>query len=134
MKRVLLLVAICLAGLQACDNNEQEQLTPQEQELMEINNLIASQTVSGFDEQALLNDLKNGIMIPVSKYQLYPNGELCLYYPLDHVYRPAPMAFFDDGTCQEFYACDPVACKEIVPDDETIYPDYFCYCHNDYTW
>jgi len=134
MKRALLLVAICLAGLQACDNNEQEQLTPQEQELMEINNLIASQTVSGFDEQALLNDLKNGIMIPVSKYQLYPNGELCLYYPLDCVYRPTTMAFFDDGTCQEFYACNPVACKEIVPDDETIYPDYFCYCHNDYTW
>ena len=73
-------------------------------------------------------------MIPVSKYQLYPNGELCLYYPLDCVYRPTPMAFFDDGTCQEFYACNPVACKEIVPDDETIYPEYFCYCHNDYTW
>ena len=36
MKRMLLLVAICLAGLQACDNTEQKQLTPIETEILEI--------------------------------------------------------------------------------------------------
>ncbi len=75
MKRLLLLVAICLAGLQACDNIEQEQLTPMEIEILEIDDLIASQAETGFDEQDLLSDLKSGTVIKTSLFD-YKNGEI----------------------------------------------------------
>ena len=68
MKRALLLVAICLAGLQACDNTGQEQLTPIETEILEIEGLIASQAETGFDEQELLSDIKAGTLTKTSYF------------------------------------------------------------------
>ncbi len=103
MKRALLLVAICLAGLQACDNIEQEQLTPMEIEILEIDDLIASQAETGFDEQELLNDLKTGTINETAYFQ-YKNGKLVQssYDDIDGKVIPHYI-FLSDGTCRKCF-------------------------------
>ncbi len=101
MKRMLLLVAICLAGLQACDNTEQKQLTPIETEILEIEGLIASQAETGFDEQELLSDIKAGTLTKTSYFH-YKNGEIVQSSYDNYIGSQwdAPYIFLDDGTCR----------------------------------
>ena len=124
MKRVLLLVAICLAGLQACDNTGQEQLTPIETEILEIEGLIASQAETGFDEQALLSDLKSGTVIKTALFN-YKNGEFVISsFDYDDPSRGwkgvnwhCNILFLEDGNCRE--------CKQsIMPNQHDFYNNY----------
>ncbi len=103
MKRIFLLAAAlgCIS-LYSCDNDQDlSDLTPFELEVLELNNLIASQ--SNFDEEALLDDLCRGTMKMTSHYNV-ENGEVVEFkWPAGFNVPCLQTLFFADGTCRECY-------------------------------
>ena len=112
MKRILLFsAALCCISLWSC-NNDQGNLSPEELEIIKLNELIASQ--SGFDEEALIKDLLNGVFISKTTF-LYRNGK-CIASSLDLWCGvsplPQPVVFFKDGTCK-MGSLDPITLPEL---------------------
>ena len=109
MKRILFFAAaLCSVLLCSCDNdNDAVELSPIELEIMELEELIASQTE--IDEEALVADLCRGTVTVCSRYS-YDNGvveELELPY-FDGYYIAE--IFFADGTALSYsytYALGP---------------------------
>lgn len=107
MKRIFLLAAaLCCMLLYSCDNEQDlGNLSPIELEILELDNLIASQ--SSLDEDALLADLCRGTMKMTSHY-IKENGtfdELLL----DGGRCPCIQTiFFEDGTCRDCYSYNPI--------------------------
>lgn len=107
MKRIFLLAAAlgCMS-LYSC-NNEQDldNLSPIELEILELDNLIASQ--SGFDEEALLADLNRGTMKMDSFYIKY-NGKFDELLLDGGHYPGVKTLFFDDGTCRDCFSYNEI--------------------------
>ena len=104
MKRILLLVAaMCCISLVSCDNEQDlSDLSPVELEILELDNLIASQ--SGFDEQTLLADLLKGTMKMQHWYEYWNDGEITQNSMLGGPYPATLAIFFEDGTCWDCYS------------------------------
>ncbi len=105
MKRIFLLAAAlgCIS-LYSCDNEQDlDNLSPEELEIIDMNNLIVSQ--SGFNEEALLTDLKRGTMKMKSWYQ-YNNGSLSRLFLVGGHLAGGIAIFFDEGICFDCYDSD----------------------------
>ena len=100
MKRLLLAAAMCCISLVSCDNEPDfSDLSPLEWEILELDNLIASQ--SGFDEEALIADLTRGTMKINSHYILFDGSfDKCI---IAGQYPGALSLFFDNGICKDCY-------------------------------
>ncbi len=125
MKRIFLLAAaLCCISLYSCDNEQDlDNLSPIELEILELDNLIASQ--SGFDEEALLADLNRGTMKMDSFYMKY-NGK---FEDLDLCGGSCPgvrTVFFNDGTCRD--------CFSYVPLEDGIPSGITSYSYDKYDW
>jgi len=118
MKRIFFAVAaICSMSLWSCDNDlDNNELTPVEQEMLKLDEMIASQ--SGFDEAALLADLTNGTMIWKKIYYYSSEGSL-VDEDMDGDARNQGSVFFEDGTGADYWFLGPN------------FPDPVC---KDFTW
>lgn len=117
MKRILLLaVALCSMSLFSCDNDQDQiELSPEELEIIKLEELIASQT--DFDEDALIADLCKGSLKTDSEYY-YKDGHFENERPISDG-RVIARIFFADGTCR--------ACCCVYPTGklEYIYSPYY---------
>ncbi|MDE6139778.1 MAG: hypothetical protein K2F95_02370 [Alistipes sp.] len=124
MKRLLLLaVAMCCISLYSCDNDKDlSDLSPFELEVLELDNLIASQ--SGFDEDALIADLCKGTMKMTSHYNV-ENGEVKQFVSPSGFSRPCIQTlFFENGTCRECFTALTIG----IGDNPSIKEDTYYEC------
>ena len=125
MKRIFLLAAaLCCISLYSCDNEQDlDNLSPIELEILELDNLIASQ--SGFDEEALIADLKRGVMEASSTYEYYNDGTVDQCSIVGAHYAGQTVVFFEDDTCWDCFSYW-YSSSSSTPLDEPV--------HVQYTW
>ncbi len=107
MKRIFFAAAVvCSISLWSCDNDQDNhELTPYEQEIFELDKLIASQ--SDFDEAALIADLTSGTMITKKNYYYSSEGPLGDLY-INGGAIDEKIIFFENGTGKDYYtSCIP---------------------------
>ena len=96
---------MCCISLVSCDNEmDSNELSPVELEILEMDNLIASQ--SGFDEEALIADLKRGTMKMTSTYFFIYGGyaDPTTLGINGGRYIRAQIVLFMDKTCRDCFA------------------------------
>lgn len=103
MKRIFYCIALAVAMCcTACESNDDNvELTPMEQKLLEIDELIATQSSEDIDDEALIADLTTGVFISSSWYEYY--GERWH----DRRYETGgstgvTVIFMEDGICRSF--------------------------------
>ena len=121
MKRLLLLAAaMCCISLVSCDNEmDSNELSPFELEVLELDNLIASQ--SGFDEEALIADLCNGTM-KMQRWYEYNDDNISEIRLVGGHCAGDIVIFFTEGICFDCYISD------LMPDMKS-YP-----CNAQFSW
>ncbi|MCX4262189.1 MAG: hypothetical protein OSJ31_04730 [Alistipes sp.] len=102
----MLAAAMCCMSLTACDNdNDSDKLSPVELEILELDELIASQPE--LDEEAFIADLLKGTMKMTSHY-IMNNGKFEELLVDGGTIPCVQTVFFEDGTCRDCHTINPI--------------------------
>ncbi len=104
---IILAVAICCTACESGDGNVE--LTPMEQDLLEIDELIDSQSPEDIDDEALVADLTTGVFLSNSWYASKDGlwSDMTTWLGTD---VSIDMIFMEDGTCRRlgYYCMNPI--------------------------
>ena len=102
----MLAAAMCCMSLTACDNdNDSDKLSPVESEILELDELIASQPE--LDEEAFIADLLKGTMKMTSHY-IMNNGKFEELLVDGGTIPCVQTVFLEDGTCRDCHTINPI--------------------------
>lgn len=118
----MLAVAMCCMSLTACDNdNDSDKLSPVELEILELDELIASQPE--LDEEAFIADLLKGTMKMTSHY-IMNNGKFEELLVDGGTIPCVQTVFFEDGTCRDCHTINPIGENGAPSDWIDTYSEY----------